>query len=141
LSLNNPKNSEMKFCKSSHVENHHNCHRLHSEKIHSSYHNIIVNDEKICNFKIYEFIFWKKKIFAFSTRKLTVGYIILLSLPKMSVPEWVGAGWWKSAANFLMHILFWSYMNANSKNLCNRNKLAELDFWINSCFVAYALQV
>jgi len=33
LSLNNPQNSEMKICEiwSSHVENHHNYHRLHFE--------------------------------------------------------------------------------------------------------------
>ncbi len=37
-------------------------------------------------------IFWKKNLFVLSTWKLTVGYIILLSLPNMSVPEWVGAG-------------------------------------------------
>ncbi len=41
----------MKIC-GSHVENHHNCRRLHSEKIPSSYCDIIVDDGKICNFKI-----------------------------------------------------------------------------------------
>jgi len=34
-----------------HVENYHNYHRLHSEKFHYSYHNIIVDDGKIYNFK------------------------------------------------------------------------------------------
>ncbi len=66
-----------------------------------------------------------------STWKLTVGYVILLSLPNTSVlPEWVGGceAWWKSAANFLMHILFWSYMNANNKNLCNSSKACRTWF-------------
>ncbi len=62
-----------------HVENHHNYHRLHSEWFHYSYHNIIVDDEKIyiiSNFKN-EFFWERKWLFVLSMWKLTLGYIVI----------------------------------------------------------------
>jgi hypothetical protein len=85
--------------------------------------------------------FEKIYLFILSTWKLTVGYIILLSLPNMYLSGWLGA--WVRRGGRVQQIflcIYYSdlYMNANSKNLCNSSKLAALDFWISSCFVAYA---
>jgi hypothetical protein len=60
--LNNPQNKKLKFVKiwSWHVENHHSYYRLHFEQFHYSYHNSIVDDENIYNFKInYNNNVWK----------------------------------------------------------------------------------
>jgi len=48
-----------------HVENYYNYHRLHSKKIHNSYHNIIVDDGKIYNLKIMKRIHFLKKNYFF----------------------------------------------------------------------------
>ncbi len=50
-----------------HVENHPNYHKLHFEEFHYSYHNIIVDDWKIYNFKFKKrnSFFGKKRIIHF----------------------------------------------------------------------------
>jgi hypothetical protein len=60
-SLNNPQNNEIKFDEN--MENHHDLHRLHSEKIHYSCDNIIINNGKFNHLKKnLKYQFFEKKI-------------------------------------------------------------------------------